>query len=533
MVCEQILSQWDVLRSTLQSFDDEITSVPIQLFKKEEVTTKNGVTNKRLKLTQVSANLSYITYFISGFLESFIHHRNQLRHYRSTVQNFRECYETILVDIDFSENLSVPVHQEIQSLHWSHDQVTVHSGIIKQNGEKSYHPYLSNDKKHDQHLVHLVLDEMLGHVDLSAAEYIVIESDNCSWQYKSSTHFESIQRLCNKYKKNVIRIFGIPEHGKGEVDHVGGIAKTTIRRGVASGIYFEGVNSMVNFLESKFWAKKEPKYVIKEITKDSLERNSGKYNICNTNDGSSLFQVIVFSPNSQHIKTSPRLCICDDCKLEYGSCSIFNSYQLQVCVLKEPMLRSQNLELINLDTSQKASTDFFLTGSVCAYAAATKSADTVWIVKIIGDDIANDHNVVDDYGHQIAIGQNYLIGHYFERYVSFSSKHGKSFKCMKMKGFFYKECVVYPFVNLQPQPSKQNHFISNADFHKVISYAEHFGTFIICQVHMSTVFQIGFVRLTSITVKIFKIHIHLTIFMITVGNFFISVHIVVCRIINT
>ena len=176
----------------------------------------------------------------------------------------------------------------------------------------------------------------------------------------------------------MIRIFGIPEHGKGEVDHVGGIAKTTIRRGVASGIYFEGVNSMVNFLESKFGDKKEPKYVIKEITKDSLEteRNNGKYNICNTIDGSSLFHVMVFSPNSQHIKAAPRLCICDDCKLEYGSCSLFNSYQLQVCVLKEPILRSQNLELINLDTSQKASTDFFLTGSVCAVAAATKSTDT-------------------------------------------------------------------------------------------------------------------------------------------------------------
>ena len=194
---------------------------------------------------------------------------------------------------------------------------------------------------------------------------------------------------------------------------------------MANGIYFEGVNSMVNFLESKFGDKKEPKYVIKEITKDSLEteRNNGKYNTCNTIDGSSLFQVMVFSPNSQHIKAAPRLCICDDCELEYGSCSLFNSYQLQVCVLKEPMLRSQNLELINLDTSQKASTDFFLTGSVCVVAAATKSADTVWFVKIIGDDIANDHNVVDYYGHQIAIGQNYLIGHYFEREVSFSSKH--------------------------------------------------------------------------------------------------------------
>ena len=133
------------------------------------------------------------------------------------------------------------------------------SGILKQQGEKSYQPYISQDKKHDQHFVHLVLDEMLGGIDVSSADSIVIESDNCCSQYKSRTYFESVQQLCNKYNKKVIRAFGIPEHGKGEVDHVGGTAKTTIKRGVATGIH-------LRFVNSKFRDKKDRKYVIREIT---------------------------------------------------------------------------------------------------------------------------------------------------------------------------------------------------------------------------------------------------------------------------
>ena len=79
-------------------------------------------------------------------------------------------------------------------MHWSHEQGTLHSGILKQNGKNSYHPYLSNNKKHDQHFAHLVLEEMLSTVDVLSADSIVVESDTCSCQYKSSTHFESVQR---------------------------------------------------------------------------------------------------------------------------------------------------------------------------------------------------------------------------------------------------------------------------------------------------------------------------------------------------
>ena len=59
---------------------------------------------------------------------------------------------------------------EPQSLHWIHDQITICSGIFKVDGEKSNHPYLSKDFKHDQQFVQIPLEKMLYEVEHITAE---------------------------------------------------------------------------------------------------------------------------------------------------------------------------------------------------------------------------------------------------------------------------------------------------------------------------------------------------------------------------
>ena len=66
--------------------------------------------------------------------------------------------------MDFSENLSVPIKYEPQTMHWYSQQITIHSGILFDNGNKSYHPYISVDKKHDQKFVRIVMDEMINNI---------------------------------------------------------------------------------------------------------------------------------------------------------------------------------------------------------------------------------------------------------------------------------------------------------------------------------------------------------------------------------
>ena len=72
--------------------------------------------------------------FVSERLASFIQHQNQLKHIHFSISSFKESFDTVSVSIDYSKNLSIPVKYEL-SLHWSHSQVTTHSGILKNAGE--------------------------------------------------------------------------------------------------------------------------------------------------------------------------------------------------------------------------------------------------------------------------------------------------------------------------------------------------------------------------------------------------------------
>ena len=78
--------------------------------------------------------------------------------------SFRNNFDALCLDIDFSENLSIPVKFEPQLMHWHKATITVYSGILKLHGEKSYHPYLSNDKHHNQKFVKVVLKEIIQSV---------------------------------------------------------------------------------------------------------------------------------------------------------------------------------------------------------------------------------------------------------------------------------------------------------------------------------------------------------------------------------
>ena len=138
------------------------------------------------------------------------------------------------LDIDFSEKLKIPVKYEPQQMHWASVEIIVHLGILKKNGEKEYHCYMSDDLIQDHVFVSLTLDEMLQDVNHDEA-YIIINSDNCAAQYKCAAHFQKLQEIADKYKVKVIRCYGIPGHGKGEVDHVGGLSKVAVRREVAAG----------------------------------------------------------------------------------------------------------------------------------------------------------------------------------------------------------------------------------------------------------------------------------------------------------
>ena len=125
---------------------------------------------------------------------------------------------------------------------------------------------MSEDKTHDNVFVDKALTQMVN--DAPRKNMILINSDNCSNQYKCVQH---LQNLADENDATIIRIWSIAGHGKGEVGHVGGLSKVTIRRVIAGGQLIKKIDEMVDYLESKFSDKTYPRYVFRDISPKILE----------------------------------------------------------------------------------------------------------------------------------------------------------------------------------------------------------------------------------------------------------------------
>lgn len=100
-------------------------------------------------------------------------------------------------------------------LYWSHNQVSVHWGILKDNGDKSYHPYIFDYLVHDQNFAKVCIKEIISTLQVAQNLMIVIESNNWKSQCKSAKHFPHLPSISNSTNKMIISIIGKARHGKG------------------------------------------------------------------------------------------------------------------------------------------------------------------------------------------------------------------------------------------------------------------------------------------------------------------------------
>ena len=225
---------------------------------------------------------------------------------------------------------------------------------------------------------------MLDTIELPADGSIIIESDNCSGQYKSAEHFHNMQCIANKYQRQVVCVYRVAGHGEGEVDHVGGVAKVAVRQDIARGSYFANAEEVVSFLHDKFGEKQFPNYHITEIPTDDLKmlRHSASPLISKTLQGSSSFHLILFKPGAATFKAATRYCICARCQAEFGSCPLFKEYMLIVEPIYPPSLRSEKLVPVTTEEEDFEVAGFITPESIVAVAAAKNSPDTIWFIKV-------------------------------------------------------------------------------------------------------------------------------------------------------
>ena len=480
--CAHVEKNWNDMKELLLAVDQENASVTFKEFKSllvhnakgEVLKNKKGEDVRKLVLVNHQVTIDYILDFIEELLAEVIHHRNKLRLFRNVKKIFMALFICIYIDGDFSENLTIDVKWEPQSLHWSKKQVSIHSGIVKtSDGQKTYHPYVSDNREHDQPFVAVAIKKMLSTTD-DGADVILIESDNCCSQYKSAEHFHDLQKLSNEEEKMVVRFYGVEGHGKGEVDHVGGIAKVNARDEMTRGTIFENAAQIVSHLVKHFGNHESPQYDIKEITEMELaeERAARRRKVYKTIDGSSTWQVLVFRPGQSYFLASTRLCICDECSQEYGSCNLFKSFELHCETIREIPLRSDVTPPQSDELGNEENDGFILADSYLALAADSTDVDALWYVKVLEVNQCSDKNEVDGYCNEIPKGVTYFVGNFLVR-----DHRGKRCTYFNLetdkKTYFYKESVLYPFVNILEEKNKL--LLKDEDYTDILMYVEQSG----------------------------------------------------------
>ena len=71
--------------------------------------------------------------FIDKLLPKIFYHRNMLPHYRKTIKPLTDALNAAYMDIDFTENLTVPLKYETQSLHWAQESKSLFIQVLSKS----------------------------------------------------------------------------------------------------------------------------------------------------------------------------------------------------------------------------------------------------------------------------------------------------------------------------------------------------------------------------------------------------------------
>jgi len=139
---------------------------------------------------------------------------------------------TAFILMDFAENYSFHIQDEVQVYHWAHQSCTVHPVVCYYKTVKTHcwFPslcFLSEELWHDVVTVHLIQEKTIQHLKKAVPQLEFVEyfSDGCAAQYKNRKSFHN---LCEHEKDFGIKAswsFFATSHGKSPCDGIGGTVK--------------------------------------------------------------------------------------------------------------------------------------------------------------------------------------------------------------------------------------------------------------------------------------------------------------------
>lgn len=165
---------------------------------------------------------------------------NQQAEYLNQLKETHRDNEAIVI-LDFSENYSVVIQDEIQSHHFYKKQATVHPFCVyyKHNGEKKIQSIIAiaESLEHNINSVYQFIERLVSifRDKFPSIKKIIFFSDGAASQYKNRKNFYNICQFNKDFGLDAEWHFFATSHGKGPCDGIGGQFKrqatlTSLRR---------------------------------------------------------------------------------------------------------------------------------------------------------------------------------------------------------------------------------------------------------------------------------------------------------------
>ncbi|KAJ4440626.1 hypothetical protein ANN_08773 [Periplaneta americana] len=218
------------VETLLATTDEDTLSEPLQYH--QWIRDSEGKMIKRcIEDSTVNDALKALTVMSPKYLFHCYVKKKQSTYFRMLLDNASDT--EVLLQVDFSENYSIIHQNEVQSAHWSHDQVTLFTACFWYKDKvKSYvivSDYMTHDKYAVAQFVNVLVDELKSFAP--NVRILNIFSDGAAQHFKQRFTLS----LATTAPVPINWHFFATSHGKGAVNGIGGTVKRNVFDGVRAG----------------------------------------------------------------------------------------------------------------------------------------------------------------------------------------------------------------------------------------------------------------------------------------------------------